>query len=202
MSVSVNQILNDAKRLVSRLRDHDSAADSIISQTQTLYKNVEAMKEYNEDVNEQNMMNQIKSRPIHMFTAQQENKHIRDLLQENRELKDMLEEQQSTMELIMRKYRQQTTHLINSTSVKNSTYDSSAQELQKLADSICEIADVMKQSVRLDDVGYINEQEKLTELITENKGLRELLDISKTYGSLAVPLNSPEMADKEIQTES
>lgn len=45
MSVSVNQILNDAKRLVSRLREHDSTADAIIGQTQTLYKNVESMKE-------------------------------------------------------------------------------------------------------------------------------------------------------------
>lgn len=45
MSVTVHQILSDAKRLVSRLKEHDSVADNIISQTQTLYKNVEAMKE-------------------------------------------------------------------------------------------------------------------------------------------------------------
>ncbi|GFR19815.1 FGFR1 oncogene partner 2 homolog [Trichonephila clavata] len=203
MSVSVNQILNDAKRLVSRLREHDSTADAVISQTQTLYKNVEAMKEYNEEVNEQNVTNQIRNRPMLMFNVQQENKHIRDLLQENRELKDMLEEQQSAMELIMRKYRQQATQLINTTStVKDDSFVNSTQELQKLADNICEIADVMKQSVKLDDVSYINEQEKLTELITENRGLRELLDISQSYGSLRVPLNSPEMADKEIQTDS
>ncbi|GFX81950.1 FGFR1 oncogene partner 2 homolog [Trichonephila clavipes] len=203
MSVSVNQILNDAKRLVSRLREHDSTADAVISQTQTLYKNVEAMKEYNEEVNERNVTNQIRNRPMLMFNVQQENKHIRDLLQENRELKDMLEEQQSAMELIMRKYRQQATQLINTTStVKDNSYVNSTQELQKLADNICEIADVMKQSVKLDDVSYINEQEKLTELITENRGLRELLDISQSYGSLRVPLNSPEMADKEIQTDS
>ncbi|PRD30212.1 UNVERIFIED_CONTAM: FGFR1 oncogene partner 2 [Trichonephila clavipes] len=245
MSVSVNQILNDAKRLVSRLREHDSTADAVISQTQTLYKNVEAMKEYNEEVNERNVTNQIRNRPMLMFNVQQENKHIRDLLQENRELKDMLEEQQSAMELIMRKYRQQATQLIDTTStVKDNSYVNSTQEkhltikiiqiwilvrlsrerdkalaevnffltaekrigtakeLQKLADNICEIADVMKQSVKLDDVSYINEQEKLTELITENRGLRELLDISQSYGSLRVPLNSPEMADKEIQTDS
>ncbi|GIY02359.1 FGFR1 oncogene partner 2 homolog [Caerostris darwini] len=203
MSVSVNQILNDAKRLVSRLRDHDSTADTIISQTQTLYKNVEAMKEYNEEVNEQNVTNQLRNRPMLLCNVQQENKHIRDLLQENRELKDMLEEQQSAMEFIMKKYRQQATYLINSTSVKkDNSYANSTQELQKLADNICEIADVMKSSVKLDDVSFISEQEKITKLITENKGLRELLDISRTYGSLQLPLNTPEMADKEIQTES
>lgn len=71
-----------------------------------------------------------------------------------------------------------------------------------MADNICEIADIMKQSVKMDDGFYVAEHEKLTELITENKGLRELLDISKTYGSLTNPLNAPEMADKEIQTDT
>lgn len=71
-----------------------------------------------------------------------------------------------------------------------------------MADNICEIAEVIKQSVQLDDAAYINERERITELVTENKGLRELLDISKTYGSLQVPLGTPEMADKEIQTET
>lgn len=74
--------------------------------------------------------------------------------------------------------------------------------MQKMADSICDIADTMKQAIELDDIFYVGENEKLTELITENKGLRELLDISKTYGSLATPLNAPEMVDKEIQTET
>ncbi|XP_015917860.1 FGFR1 oncogene partner 2 homolog [Parasteatoda tepidariorum] len=200
MSVTVHQILNDAKRLVNRLREHESSADNIIQQTQTLYKNIDAMKEYNEEVNDQNMANQV--RPPIVFNAQQENKHIKDLLQENKELRDMLEEHQSVLELIMSKYRQQVTELVNSCSLKNDgSYMNNSQELQKMADNICEIADVMKQAVKIDDVSYINEIEKLTELVTENYGLRELLDISKTFGSLHNPLNTPEMSDKEIQTD-
>ncbi|KAG8198869.1 hypothetical protein JTE90_015084 [Oedothorax gibbosus] len=203
MSVSVNQILNDAKRLVSRLREQDSTADTIIGQTQTLYKNVESMKEYNEEVNEQNVANQIRSRPSLVLEAQQENKHIRDLLRENRELKDMVEEHQSAIALIMTKYRHQATSLISSCPrISESNYNKSTQELQRMADNICEIAEVIKQSVQLDDAAYINERERITELVTENKGLRELLDISRTYGSLQMPLGTPEMADKEIQTET
>lgn len=203
MSVTVHQILNDAKRLVSRLKEHDSAADNIISHTQTLYKNVEAMKEYNEDVSDQNMANQIRSRPLVVFNMQQENKHILELQQENRELRDSLEEHQSVLQLIMSQYRKQITKLVHCSSKEHeSDYNSSSQDMQKMADSICEIADTMKQAIELDDVFYVTEHEKLTELITENKGLRELLDISKMYGSLTNPLNAPEMVDKESQTDT
>ncbi|XP_035213947.1 FGFR1 oncogene partner 2 homolog isoform X2 [Stegodyphus dumicola] len=159
--------------------------------------------QYNEDVNDQNVTNQIRSRPLLVFNVQQENKHIRELQQENRELRDMLEEHQSVLELIMSKYRQQVTKLVHSTSSANASgCTNNTQELQKMADTICEIADVMKQAIRIDDVSYVNEREKLTELLTENKGLRELLDISRTYGTLQNPLCAPEMVDKEIQTDT
>ncbi len=50
MSLSVQQLLSDARRLSSRLRDHDSLADGVIASSQDLLKGIEAMKEYNEDV--------------------------------------------------------------------------------------------------------------------------------------------------------
>ena len=50
MSLSVEQVLSDARRLSSRLREHDSLADSVLASTQGLFKGVEAMKEYQEDV--------------------------------------------------------------------------------------------------------------------------------------------------------
>ncbi len=50
MSLSVQQLLSDARRLSSRLREHDSLADSVLSSSHELLKGVEAMKEYQEDV--------------------------------------------------------------------------------------------------------------------------------------------------------
>ena len=50
MSLTVQQLLSDAKRLTSRLRDHDSAADSIITSAQDVLKEVEAMRQYQEDI--------------------------------------------------------------------------------------------------------------------------------------------------------
>ena len=45
MSVSVQQILADAKRLAGRLKDHDSSADLLLSQAQAMFCQVDAMKE-------------------------------------------------------------------------------------------------------------------------------------------------------------
>lgn len=45
MSVSVQQILADAKRLAGRLKDHDSSADVLLSQAQAMFCQVDAMKE-------------------------------------------------------------------------------------------------------------------------------------------------------------
>jgi len=196
MSVTVHQILNDAKRLVNQLRDQESTADKVISQTNVLCTNVEAMKEYTGD-------EQVKtvSRPLLFFNVQQkDNKHIMELVQENRELSELLEEHQSALELIMSKYRQQITNLVKS-STEATSHTQSSQELQQLADTICEIAGVMQESVKLDDAFRAQEQEKLSSLMVENKGLRELLQISRTYGSLIKPLNMPETTDKEIQTD-
>ena len=45
MTLSIDQVLSDAKRLVDRLKDHDSAADHLIQETTTLNKKIEVMKE-------------------------------------------------------------------------------------------------------------------------------------------------------------
>lgn len=50
MSLTVQQLLSDAKRLTGRLRDHDSSADTIITAAQDVLKEVEAMRQYQEDI--------------------------------------------------------------------------------------------------------------------------------------------------------
>ena len=41
----MEQLLLDAKRLANRLRDHDTAADSLIAETNSLNLKLEAMKQ-------------------------------------------------------------------------------------------------------------------------------------------------------------
>ncbi|CAG2063191.1 unnamed protein product, partial [Timema podura] len=54
MSLTIQQIILDAKRLASRLKEHDSSADVLLSQTQSVYKQIDAMRQYQEEVSELN----------------------------------------------------------------------------------------------------------------------------------------------------
>lgn len=58
----------------------------------------------------------------------------------------------------------------------------------------------MKRAVEIDDNSFCQEVEKLKQLVTENKGLRELLKISIAAGSIRC-LTSPETSDKSVQTD-
>lgn len=45
MACTIEKVLADARSLVERLRDHDSAAEILIEQTTLLNKRVDAMKQ-------------------------------------------------------------------------------------------------------------------------------------------------------------
>lgn len=54
------------------------------------------------------------------------------------------------------------------------------------------MAAVMKQAATMDEENINKETEKLVQLIRENEGLRELLQISRRYGSLNSTCESEE----------
>jgi hypothetical protein len=54
MSLTIQQLLNDAKRLSNRLREHDASADNIIASSTSVLKEVEAMRQYQEDIDSLN----------------------------------------------------------------------------------------------------------------------------------------------------
>lgn len=45
MSVSVQEVLNDARKLATRLKKYDASTDGLLAKAQTLEKTVESMKE-------------------------------------------------------------------------------------------------------------------------------------------------------------
>lgn len=120
---------------------------------------------------------------------QQENRHIRQLQHENKELRAALEEHQNVLELIMSKYRQHMSCLVNSTKIekdmlirensKVSFFQNqsvsdfgkvfSSQVLQDRVDKICEMANVMQKSIQIDEQSLAKEQELMARLVTENK---------------------------------
>ncbi|XP_042236875.1 FGFR1 oncogene partner 2 homolog isoform X2 [Homarus americanus] len=183
MSV-LQQVLTDARKLATRLRDHDSSADSLLSQAQGMFKQVESMKEYCEEMNELNEAANNRPRSALIHSIQQENRHIRQLQQENKELRLALEEHQNVMELIMSKYRQQVAKLVT---VNSKQMQPNTQEQAKLAaqiERISEMVAVMRKAASLGDDESQQQQRLITALATENKGLREMLNIASLSGSL------------------
>lgn len=182
MSLTIQQILSDAKRLAGRLKEHDSAADVLLSQTQSVFKQLDAMKQYQEDVNELNEV--ARQRPHAALAAgiQQENRHLRKLQQENRELRAALEEHQNALELIMSKYRQQADTLIrqNKMDVSKISQPTDNDKIHWQSEKIKEMAAVMKRVANIDEGSSIQDLENISQLVTENRGLREMLKISRS----------------------
>ncbi|KAM7169603.1 suppressor of IKBKE 1 isoform 2-T3 [Macrochelys suwanniensis] len=188
MTCTIEKILTDARTLLERLKDHDNAAESLIDQSTVLHKRVAAMKEigtslsekYQEDATD--LKDTSKYKP-HILLSQ-ENTQIRDLQQENRELWISLEEHQDALELIMSKYRKQMLHLIMGRKDVDAepvlkVHEAHSVEIESRVDRICEMGEVMRKAVQMDDDQFCKIQEKLAQLELENKELRELLSISK-----------------------
>ncbi|XP_008108071.2 suppressor of IKBKE 1 [Anolis carolinensis] len=204
MACTIEKILTDVKALLERLKEHDTAADSLIDQSTMLHKRMVTMKEvgtalshkYQEDTAELKDMSKYKP---HILLSQ-ENTQIRDLQQENRELWISLEEHQDALELIMSKYRKRMLQLM----IKRKDVDSQpvlkvhqtqSEEIENQIDRICEMGEVMRKAVRADNDQYYKIQEKLAQLELENKELRKLLSISK----VSVEVRQEELSDDTSQ---
>eukprot|EP00069_Balaena_mysticetus_P002556 bmy_16186T0 len=203
MSCTIEKILTDAKTLLERLREHDAAAESLVDQSAALHRRVAAMREagtalpdqYQEDASDIKDMSKYKP---HILLSQ-ENTQIRDLKQENRgrisqtslpsyfifliELWVSLEEHQDALELIMSKYRKQMLQLMVAKKAVDAepvlkAHQSHSAEIESQIDRICEMGEVMRKAVQMDDDQFCKIQEKLAQLELENKELRELLSIS------------------------
>ncbi|XP_073998915.1 FGFR1 oncogene partner 2 homolog [Rhodnius prolixus] len=191
MSLTIQQIVLDAKNLALKLKDSNLVADNLISQGQTIHRQMDIMKQYADDINDLN--DSAGHRPHNALIAsiQQENRHLRDLQQENRELRAALEEQQSALELIMSKYRQQISKLVidshmNLPSMYNQRY---SEIIVDQAFKIQEMAAVMGKVAEVDEIESARIEEQFRSLSTENQGLRNLLEISKKNGSLGLVLD-------------
>ncbi|XP_063811510.1 suppressor of IKBKE 1 isoform X2 [Pseudophryne corroboree] len=188
MACTIEKILQDAKTLLERLKDHDNAAESLIEQSSSLHTRVEAMKEvgaavpekYQEDLEELKDVSKYKP---HVLLCQ-ENTQIRDLQQENKELWLSLEEHQYALELIMSKYRRQMLQVIANkkpapTEPVLEAHENYSAEIESHIDRICSMGEVMRKAIQVDDVQAYSIQERLAQLELENKELREILSVSK-----------------------
>ncbi|CDQ59118.1 unnamed protein product [Oncorhynchus mykiss] len=61
-----------------------------------------------------------------------------------------------------------------------SLHEDHAKEVQSQLERICEMGQVMRRAVQVDDQHYCSVRERLAQLEIENKELRDLLTISKS----------------------
>lgn len=193
MSYSVEKLLADARCLVNRLKDHDTSVDNLISHAQTLNKRVDAMKQYQEDLNELNEIARHKPPSSVIMNLLQENTQIRELQQENRDLRMALEEHQSAVELIMSKYREQIVKLLLANKLDKRQAKEPVQrnkELEEKIEKINEMLSVMQQAVSIDDRQQVRDQQLMSQLKLENNTLREVLHIAVSQGEFYQPSTS------------
>ncbi|XP_062871774.1 suppressor of IKBKE 1 [Trichomycterus rosablanca] len=206
MSCTLEKVLSDARTLLERLKEHDVAAESLIEQSSALSHRVHSMKEVGNALPdkyiEASLENQelSKSKPHILLT--QENTQIKELQKENKELWLSLEEHQYALELIMGRYRKQMLQLMMGkkeldTKPMLNLHEDHAKEVQSQLERICEMGQVMRRAVQVDDQHYCSVKERLAQLETENKELRDLLAISKNM--LKPQREEPTQPDTESQ---
>ncbi|GLV35186.1 Ionotropic receptor 76b [Carabus blaptoides fortunei] len=203
MSLTIQQMISDAKKLAGRLKDDENVADVLLNETHAINKKIDAMKQFQEEVE---VLNEVaRQRPHSQLIAniQQENRHLREIQHENRELRAALEEHQTALEHIMSKYRQHTSQQLTKSRIdfKSLQEKRYSEMIKQQAEKIQEMAAVMNEAALLDEKNASKDMELLTRLKTENKGLRELLEISCKFGSLGKQMMATTMEDKDVQTD-
>uniref|UniRef100_U5EVB1 Protein aael aael003544 aedes aegypti n=1 Tax=Corethrella appendiculata TaxID=1370023 RepID=U5EVB1_9DIPT len=205
MSITFEQIILDAKRIANRLKDREALGDSILLESENVNKQMESMRQFQDDIDVLNKLARERSNNQLITIINQENPQIREIRQENRQLKEALEEHQHALEHIMTKYREHTQSKILNSKINfvelYNNYQKIAENkdeiIKKQTEKIQEMAAIMQKASVLDEDKINMEHEYLSRLITENKGLREMLEISQKFGSNKLITSD----DKSTQTE-
>ncbi|XP_026491380.1 FGFR1 oncogene partner 2 homolog [Vanessa tameamea] len=202
MSLTIQQIILDAKRLAGRLKERETEADTLLTETQTAYRQIYTIKQYKEEVDTLNESSRERPRGELVASMERESRLMRDVQRENGELRAALEDHRKALELIMSKYRQHTEKRIWESRIDfTAAINEKQQELiRQQAERINEMTSIMYKAVNMDENGESRREEELYQrLITENKGLREMLNLSRRYGS--DKSYGPPMEDKDVQTD-
>lgn len=74
------------------------------------------------------------------------------------------------------------------------------QELERRSEKISEMAAIMKKAVEIDDENFSKEQEKINRLISENKLIRDILELNQIQSEVAQK-SVLKRTDESVQTD-
>lgn len=205
-NLSVAQILMDAQRMASRVKDLDALGTALLEEAETNNRLVESLRQYQDDIESLNRISNNKTNVDMVNRIQQQNVNSSEILKENRELKICIEDYERAMELMMQKYREHTvTKVLDSKFNFKELYNERLwQVIRDQRDKINEMAAVMHRAATADDENVQRELQTISQLRMENETLRELLEISKHYGSAQRPIREGDhqLEEKAVQTDS
>ncbi|KAG4080720.1 hypothetical protein HA402_013250 [Bradysia odoriphaga] len=175
---TLEKLVLDAKRISTRLNDNVLVGDSLINEIEFINEQLKTLRTVHDkfDLNElsRNKSNQN-------LAIQKKYPHIQEIQHENRELRACLQDYQRAMEHVMTKYREHTQQKILDSkftfTTKAVTEDNSKHE------QINEMVELMRKAASINEDKEFAEMELINKLFIENQGLREMLRISKEFGS-------------------
>ncbi|XP_040343796.1 FGFR1 oncogene partner 2 [Herpailurus yagouaroundi] len=189
MSCTIEKALADAKALVERLRDHDDAAESLIEQTTALNKRVEAMKQFLLFLIELRTSLEEHQSALELIMSKYREQMFRLLMASKKDdpgIITKLKEQHSKIDMVHRNssegfFLDASRHIFEASQhgLERRHLEANQNELQAHVDQITEMAAVMRKAIEIDEQQGCKEQERIFQLEQENKGLREILQITR-----------------------
>ncbi|XP_067621481.1 FGFR1 oncogene partner 2 homolog [Eurosta solidaginis] len=204
-NMSVGQIIMDAQRIASRVKDLELLGNALLVEAEGNNRLVESLRQFQDDMDSLNRVTNNKSNSEMVNRIQQQNATSSEILKENRELKICIEDYERTMEFIMQKYREHTTSKLLESKINfKEVYNEELWIIiREQRAKIKEMAVVMQRAASADDDAVHRDIETMSRLRKENQILRELLQISKQFGSAYQPIkmNDHMFEEKGVQTE-
>ncbi|KAL5290437.1 FGFR1OP2 family protein [Megaselia abdita] len=198
----LSQLLEDAYKMVSNSKELETISNSLYLEAESTNRQLESMKQFQEDLDELNKLARNSTNAEMIARLNLQNSNIREIRQENRELKACLEDHQHALEAIMHKYREHIQHKVLNSQInfKEQYNEHLLNIIRDQKEKINEMAGVMQRAAQLDEQPYYKELEVLTQLKLENKGLREMLYISKEFGSTGTAVATDPSLEESISS--
>ncbi|XP_073824669.1 fibroblast growth factor receptor 1 oncogene partner 2 [Musca autumnalis] len=202
MALTVGQLIMDAQRMASRVKELDALSSALLVEAEGNNRYVESLRQYQDEVDSLNRIANNKTNVEMVNRIQQQNANSSEILKENRELKVCIEDYERAMDMIMQKYREHTSSKVLESKLNfKEVYNEKLWKIiREQREKINEMAAVMQKAASIDDDCDL---ELITRLRLENKTLRELLQISKQFGTFSRPIRFNEhlLEEKGVQTD-
>jgi len=185
--LSPKDAANFSATLTSRLKEIDAVADEMVAKVESMKKEMISRKEMDELTDNFNGPNRLRI----VTQVKREIRKNKRILLENRELRQCLAEHQTVLEMVMGKFRRVSAHAArlereNSSMVGKNGLTELKAENQRLTERVGEMLSLMSFAVSHNNERtqkWIDLNRKIERLQTENNNLRQLLYLSKGFGS-------------------